>query len=271
MSKESLSIACYYHQKTKYDPITIATKNKSLDWTKQPIPFKEYKIGQVFNLKSYLSEDTDLSFEPLKKEWERLSLILLCSYGLTAKLPTMYGSYIYLRSAPSAGGLYPAEVYLISRGTSILPPGLYHYQPQNHSLIRFWENSIWTDLQTACLQHPALENTQLTLLTTAIFYRSIWRYEDRAYRRICLDTGHLLANIELACSINNYRPYLIGGFDDQKLNDLLYLDSEQENVMTVIPLQDLTNYSPKFINYTTALPSKIDTEYPDLGEGELIG
>jgi SagB-type dehydrogenase family enzyme len=270
MSEKLLSIAYHYHERTKYDPATIASKNKSLDWTKQPIPFKEYKIGQVFNLKSYISEEVALSVDSDKKDWERLSLILLCSYGLTAKLPTMYGSYIYLRSAPSAGGLYPAEVYLISRGTDILAPGLYHYQPQSHSLIRFWDNSIWNDLQATCLNHPALANTQLSLVTTAIFYRSSWRYEDRAYRRICLDTGHLLGNIELACAINDYRPYLIGGFNDQKLNDLLYFDSEQESVLTVIALQDLAKFPTKIVNYTTALPSKIDTKYPDLEDGQLI-
>ncbi len=270
MSEKSLSIAHHYHQRTKYDPVTIAAKNKSLDWNKQPIPFKEYKIGQVFNLKSYLSEDADITFDPLTREWERLSLILLCSYGLTAKLPTMYGSYIYLRSAPSAGGLYPAEVYLISRGTAILPPGLYHYQPQSHSLIRFWESEIWSDLQVACFDHPALETSQLSLVTTAIFHRSVWRYEDRAYRRICLDTGHVLANIELSCAINSYRPCLIGGFNDQKMNDLLYLDSDQENVLTVIACQDLVNSPAEILNYNTALPSQIDTNYPQLFDGELL-
>jgi SagB-type dehydrogenase family enzyme len=270
MSKKSLSIAQYYHQRTKYDPETIAAKNKSLDWSKQPIPFKEYKIGQIFNLKPYIAEDSETDNDPLQKEWERLSLILLCSYGLTAKLPTMYGTYIYLRSAPSAGGLYPAEVYLISRGTAILPPGLYHYQPQNHSLIHFWENSVWSDLQETCFDNQVLENTQLSLVTTGIFYRSAWRYEDRAYRRICLDTGHLLGNIELSSAINGYRPYLIGGFNDQKMNDLLYLDSEQENVLTVIPLQDLLNSSPEILNSYPALPSEIDTQYPQLFDGELL-
>ncbi len=266
----SLSITHHYHQRTKYAPETIATKNKSLDWTKQPIPFKEYKIGKVFNLKPYLSDNKDLTLDPINREWERLSLILLCSYGLTAKLPTMFGSYVYLRAAPSAGGLYPAEVYLISRGTNILPPGLYHYQPQSHSLILFWESSLWSDLQTACFNNSVLENTKLTLLTTAIFHRSAWRYEDRAYRRIFLDTGHLLGNIELSCAINNYRPYLIGGFNDRQINDLLYLDSNQEAVITVIPLQDLEQSQALVKNNSKTLSSGVKTEYENIPDGELL-
>ena len=264
------SIANHYHQRTKYDPQTINSKNKTLDWSKQPVPFKDYKIGNIFDLKPYLSNESRRSTDSTTQNWVRLSLMLLCSYGLTAKLPTMYGSYVYLRSAPSAGGLYPAEVYLISRGTPILPPGLYNYQPQNHSLVHFWENEVWSDLQTACFSHPVLESTQLAIVTTAIFYRSAWRYEDRAYRRIFLDTGHLLGNIELACAFNNYRPHLIGGFQDQVINQLLYLDSDQEGVITVIPLEDLLTGGDKVSTGATALPSAVHTEYPVIPDGELL-
>ena len=120
----SLPISAYYHQRTKYDPKTIAQRGKQLDWSQQPSPFKAYKIGTSYDLKPYLELDKN---EP---DWEALSFLLLLSYGLTAKMSTNGGDFVYLRSAPSAGGLYPAEVYLISRGTELLPAGLYHYQPQ---------------------------------------------------------------------------------------------------------------------------------------------
>ena len=180
------------------------------------------------------------------------------------------GSPLYLRSAPSAGGLYPAEVYLISRGTEFLPAGLYSYQGQSHSLLLFWESDVWTNLQSACFWNPVLENTDIALVTSAIFYRSAWRYEDRAYRRIFLDTGHLLGNIELSASINDYRAHLIGGFNDSQMNELLYLDSEKESVMTVIPLADLLNIRQNLPHSTTALPSATTTVYPKIAEGELL-
>jgi SagB-type dehydrogenase family enzyme len=180
------------------------------------------------------------------------------------------GSPLYLRSAPSAGGLYPAEVYLISRGTEFLPAGLYSYQGQSHSLLLFWESDVWTNLQSACFWNPVLENTDIAVVTSAIFYRSAWRYEDRAYRRIFLDTGHLLGNIELSASINDYRAHLIGGFNDSQMNELLYLDSEKESVMTVIPLADLLNIRQNLPPSTTALPSATTTLYPKIAEGELL-
>ncbi|MFN7512226.1 SagB/ThcOx family dehydrogenase [Microcystis sp.] len=266
MPDQPISIAQYYHERTKYDPQTIASKSKGLDWSQQPYPFKEYKIGQTFDLKPYLSRQT----VPQKGDfWRRISRILGCSYGLTAKIATM-GSPLYLRSAPSAGGLYPAEVYLISRGTEFLPAGLYSYQGQSHSLLLFWESDVWTHLQSACFWNPVLENTDIALVTSAIFYRSAWRYEDRAYRRIFLDTGHLLGNIELSASINDYRAHLIGGFNDIQMNELLYLDSEKESVMTVIALADLLNIRQNLPHSTTALPSATTTLYPKIAEGELL-
>jgi SagB-type dehydrogenase family enzyme len=260
------SFAQHYHQRTKYDPETISSKSTGLDWSQQPSSYKEYKIGTSFDLKSYLQKE---AVTVTDQWWKRLSLFLLCSYGLTAKIPTTVAP-IYLRSAPSAGGLYPAEIYLISRGTQLLRPGLYSYQPKDHSLIHFWESDVWTSLQTACLQNPLLAKTDLVLVTTALFYRSAWRYQDRAYRRICLDTGHLLGNLELAGAINGFRPHLVGGFIDRLMDDLLYLDSAQEGTMTVMPLVDLEKELPTNSMAPIALPSLIDHNYPDLPDGQLL-
>ena len=267
MLEQHESIAQHYHERTKYDPDTIASKSQGLDWSKQPVPFKEYKIGTTFDLKPYIEVLKD---DPASIWWQRLSKLLFCSYGITAKVPTMMGYPIYLRAAPSAGGLYPAEVYLISRGTPILPAGLYSYQPQSHSLVHFWSSEVWQTLQAACFEHRALESTQIALVITAVFYRSAWRYQDRAYRRIFLDTGHLLGNIELAGCLTDYRPHLIGGFIDSAVNELLYLDSDTEGSIAVIPLADLLDRQQNIPSTQTALPSATCFEYPQIPDGELL-
>ena len=268
MSELQVSIAQHYHERTKYDPETIASKNKGLDWQSQPVPFKEYKIGTNFDLKPYLKEDPQAFTDEPGKTWHRLSRLLFCSYGLTARMPTM--PPVYLRSAPSAGGLYPAEVYLLSHGTPVLPRGLYNYQCRTHSLVHFWENDVWSILQDACFWHPVLGSTDIAIVITAVFYRSVWRYEDRAYRRIFLDTGHLLGNIELASALTDYRPHLIGGFSDEILNKLLYLDPTQEGAIAVIPLADQLNVRQKLPPAPTVLPSTTFNHYPEVPEGELL-
>lgn len=263
------SIAQHYHDRTKYAPETLAAKAQSLDWSKQPVPFKEYKIGTSYDLKPYLAARVDLA-DPEHQEWRRLSRLLFCSYGLTLKMLTMSGEPLYLRAAPSAGGLYPAEVYLLSRGTPLLPEGLYHYQPQHHALLHFWESDVWKSLQDACFWNLALDNTQLALVITATFWRSAWRYQDRAYRRIFLDTGHLLGNVELASAINDFRPHLIGGFIDDAVNQLLYLDADQEGAIAIYALADLLQVMQNLPLSPTALPSPTQTEFPVVPDGELL-
>ncbi|MBW4635505.1 MAG: SagB/ThcOx family dehydrogenase [Iphinoe sp. HA4291-MV1] len=264
------SIAQHYHERTKYDPETIASKNKGLDWSKQPVPFKEYKIGSTFDLKPYIQEKPEAFVDESEAQWwQRLSRLLFCSYGLTAKMPSM-GSAVYLRSAPSAGGLYPAEMYVVSRGTLLLPAGVYNYQCRTHSLIAYWGSDVWQKLQEACFWHPTLEKTQLAIIITAVFYRSAWRYEDRAYRRIFLDTGHLLGNIELAGAMTHYRPHLIGGFVDEAVNELLYIDSQQEGAIAVLPLADLLDIKQNIPIGRTTLPSATETNYPHIPDGELL-
>lgn len=268
-----VSIAQHYHQRTKYDPETINSKNRGLDWSQQPSSYKEYPLGQVIDLKPYL-QDGQTNNQPNNQTnnlGQRLSRLLLLTYGLTARITTLSPTPQYLRAAPSAGGLYPAEIYLISRGTSLLPVGLYNYQVRHHSLIQFWDSDGWSKLQAATFAHPLLDVADMALVITAVFYRSAWRYEDRAYRRIFLDTGHLLGNLELAASLQGLRPYLIGGFVDQQVNELLYLDSQQEGVVAIAPLLDQQIadqlYLPPIL---PALPSPQDTHYPQLKEGELL-
>lgn len=268
MSKRSPSIAVHYHQRTKYSPDTIAKKHKSLNWDSQPPPFKEYKIGTTYDLQPDRCESASET-SPNCLAWRRLSHLLGGSYGLTAQISRAPHPQ-YLRAAPSAGGLYPAELYLISKGTPILPPGLYHYQPQTHSLIQFWSDDRWESLQESCFNHPALATSQMALVVTAMFERSAWRYEDRAYRRICLDIGHLLGNIDLNASINNYRAHAIGGFLDAQMYELLYLDPDIEGAMAIVALADLDDPKQHLAKGVTAIASDIYTEYPPLRDGELL-
>jgi SagB-type dehydrogenase family enzyme len=264
MPDQRVSIAQHYHERTKYHPETIA--NQDYDWTKQPPPFKEYRIGSGIDLKTHLTSKAELTAE--QHGWQQLSRFLFYSYGLTVGMVTRSGDPVYLRTTPSAGALYPAELYLVSRGTPLLPAGLYNYQAQSHSLVRFWESEVWQPLQQACFWHPSLDRAELAIVITAVFMRSSWRYRDRAYRRIFLDSGHLLGNLELVSAMTNYRPHLIGGFVDDAINQLLYLDADQEGAIVAIALADLP--PPEQQPQWTALPSATQTDYPPIPDGDLL-
>lgn len=267
MSKPPSSIAQHYHDRTKYHPETINQRSRALDFAQQPLPYKEYKLGSTIDLKPFLQGEADKSSSA--QSWRRLSRFLYGSYGVTGIVPYPDNPF-YLRAAPSAGGLYPAELYLISQGDPLLPAGLYNYQMKTHSLIHFWSSHVWSALQSACLWHPVLEQTSLALVVSAVFWRSAWRYEDRAYRRIFLDTGHLLGNLELAGAIYDYRPHLIGGFVDQTVNELLYLDSDQEGAIAVIGLADQLEVEQNLPPAPTQLPSPQVNDFTPVPDGELL-
>lgn len=237
----------------------------------QPDPFKTYRLGTAIDLKPYLDEakvSPQASHE--ERSWARLSHFLINVYGLTAKVQMAYGQVFFLRSAPSAGGLYPTELYIVSRGTTLLPAGLYNYQARTHSLWRFWDDHVWQGLQEACFWHPALEHTQLAIALTSVFYRSAWRYQDRAYRRICLDAGHILGNLEAAGALVDYRPHLIGGFADHQLNQLMYLDETAESTLVVAALADLLQVEQNLPRTNTTQPAKQHLEFEVPADGGLL-
>lgn len=269
MSDASASLAQHYHSRTKYDPETLSQKSQALDWAAQPVPFKTYQVGVDIDLKPYLDSETATGLDHAD-DWMRLSRLLINAYGLTAKFPTATGQMFYLRSSPSAGGLYPAELYLVSRGTKLLPAGLYNYQARTHSLWRYWDDHNWGALQRACFWHPSLEATQMALVVTGVFYRSAWRYQDRAYRRICLDIGHLLGNLELASALTDYRPHLIASFADQAMADLLYIDPDEEGVMAVLPLADLLAVEQNLSYTKPVFAARSHTDIPAVADGQLL-
>ncbi len=272
-----------YHEFTKYSPEGLAKSTHRLDWSQQPIPFKDYPegMGTRLALKPYLNRQTDQLAQDLDQqethltpedilERQRISQFLYFSYGVTLMIPYP-GQTLLLRSAPSAGGLYPAEIYLVSKGAPGIPAGLYNYQVRTHSLIRFWDEARWDLLSQACFQSPWLEATSLAVITTVVFFRSAWRYQDRAYRRVCLDTGHLLGNIELAAYLTGYRACLSGGFCDQWLEELLFLGSADEAPLAVIPLVDwLDPQSRTDPHPRTPMASDTCPEIPALTTGQWL-
>lgn len=265
MGFQPLSLAQHYHERTKYAPETLAQQATPLDFSRQPSPFKTYPLGQVFSLKPFL-EPQEGTAHPY---WQRLSRLLYCSYGITGVVPYPDQPF-YMRAAPSAGGLYPAEIYLLARNDTAIPAGIYNYQVKDHALVQVWQSYSWSALQAACLWHPALERTHLALIVTAVFYRSAWRYGDRAYRRICLDIGHLLGNVELAANINDFRAHFIGGFVDAQMNDLLYLDPEQEGVLAVVALANLLEVGENLSIFPSVLASTTCYDYGAIANGELL-
>jgi SagB-type dehydrogenase family enzyme len=228
-----------YHELTKYNPHTI-DKLGPVHWDHQPPAFKaissKVKIDLLSRLQAvmeHLDEGAPITESP-EAGLENIAKLLFFTLGLTARLGTgggggdQGGGDYFLRAAPSAGGLYPTEMYVAARNQSGLPDGLYHYHSLKSSLIPVWQGAFWGDLKHYFLGHPAVDASGLILIFTGMYARSAWRYKERAYRRILLDTGHAVGNLLEVCRYSGLDHALMGGFLDAGLEELLFLTSKEE-------------------------------------------
>ena len=95
------------------------------------------------------------------------------------------------------------------------------------------------------------------MIFSAVFYRSSWRYEERAYRRILLDTGHALGNLECYAPHEYLLVYPISGFCDAALNSVLFLDPQDEGVLMVCALTRKEDMKGVAVRRSSVYPSGI--------------
>ncbi|HIE65685.1 MAG: SagB/ThcOx family dehydrogenase [Nitrospira sp.] len=253
-----------YHQETKYNEAEMEKHQRPLDWASTPSPFKSYHSDKKIDLMSYLpfknNPFTGEAMAPVGEEAYAsglgpISRLLYFTNGVTGILKYPHGQSVVLRAAPTAGGLYPTEIYLAIRKMPKINDGIYNFQVKDHSLVPVWEGDFWDKITQYCLGHEALGQSNLLMIMTAVYQRSVWRYRERAYRRILLDTGHVLGNVIAYAPEGGFSPYPIGGFIDPFLNHLLFLDESKEGVLMVIALPQGKSLDPDKIKSTPTAKS----------------
>jgi SagB-type dehydrogenase family enzyme len=258
-----VSAAIAYHAATKYAPETIGS-HPGLDWSRQPTPYKDYESLCPIELAPYLPFDPNpFSGGPRQPQGRpqdgeislnTISRWLFAAYGITGVIPNQPRP-TYLRAAPSAGGLYPAEIYLVVRECPLLPAGLYGYDPRRHQLVPLWEGKeVHQHLTAASFNSAAIAAAPVCLVLTGVFERSRWRYGERAYRRILLDSGHLLGNACLMAPALGLRSHLTTAFCDRLVGELLRVDPADEGPLALLTLS--TRGAPERPNWAV-LPSPL--------------
>lgn len=124
------------------------------------------------------------------------------------------------RTAPSAGALYPLDVYAVNA------TGVYHYNPQNHSLGRITSINVRENLTKAALNQSPVHQAPLTLVITGAYERTAVKYGDRAERYVLLEAGHATQNVLLECTALGLGAVPIGAFDDARVQAALGVPTE---------------------------------------------
>lgn len=167
--------------------------------------------------------------QPLKKDI--FSQLLWATQGITHE-----STGFEFRAAPSAGALYPIETYLVIHNVEEIESGIYHYGVQNHELEQLKKGDFREAVARAALDQDMAYSASVVFIWTAVFQRSKWKYDQRAYRYVYLDAGHIAQNLALAAVSLDLGTCQIGALYDEEVNALLGIDGEEESViyMTVV-------------------------------------
>ncbi|MFU8794952.1 MAG: SagB/ThcOx family dehydrogenase [Dethiobacteria bacterium] len=223
-----------FQRLSRYDREKLQGRN--LDWENKPPLYKSYPPGlERIELGKPQFKDNRNLFDIIQQrrsirrfmteelEPQIFSGIIWATQGIT--LATEHHQF---RASPSAGALYPIETYCVINRVKGLKPGVYHYQVPYHSLVLIKEGDYGKELARAALGQRMIDEAAFNLVWSAMIERSKWKYDQRAYRYIYLDAGHIAQNTALAAVSYNLGSCQIGAFFDGEVDRVIGVDGESE-------------------------------------------
>jgi SagB-type dehydrogenase family enzyme len=167
-------------------------------------------------------------FEPSSLMLTDLAEILAGTYALTRWVAVGGGLEVSARSVPSAGRLYPLELYVVLQSVETLADGLYHYNILAHALEPLRAGIDRAALGEAFLGAQLYENANAVIFITAVFDRTLSKYAARGYRYILLEAGHAAQNLCLLATERGLATLCVGGFMDAAINRFLSVEPQTE-------------------------------------------
>lgn len=204
-----------YHEATNHSYLSVLIDPNYVDASTQPTPFKFYpKFYRRF---------------PLESENYIHSFIALTSQITFEKI---YSDGPYqLRVNPSAGALYPTEIYVQIRGIKGIIDGIYHLEVASNSLTLIYE-LIDDGLEGYLFPDRLVKG--FIFLVSCVYFRSSWKYKNRSIRYCFLDSGHHIGAIEAAAYIYDRNIQIVYDFDKEALNEDLGFENKEFATVAVI-------------------------------------
>jgi SagB-type dehydrogenase family enzyme len=208
------------------------SQEKAKNETIIQLPQPEFK-GNVSVEEAIKARRTIREFSPQPATLKELSQLLWSAMGITGEL--VKGEKTFkLKTVPSAGGLYPLNVYVSvkEKGVEDLAPGIYKYNPEGHSIQLVIEGDQTKKLEEACVGQE-IGTAAFTFIITAESYKTTKKYAERAVRYIYQESGHLGQNLQLQGEAMGFGTWLIGAYWDGKLVDILKLSYMETPVYVI--------------------------------------
>ncbi len=160
---------------------------------------------------------------------EQIAQLLWAAQGVTQPHP--YG----LRTAPSAGALYPLELYLLSGRVEGLDAGIYKYQPKPHRLIKVAEGDERKALYRAALRQECVRDAPAVIVIAAVYDRVKVKYGERGVRYTHIEVGAAAQNIYLEAESLGLGTVIVGAFQDDRVRLILQME-EGETPLAIMPV-----------------------------------
>lgn len=137
------------------------------------------------------------------------------------------------RTAPSAGALYPLELYVIAGRVENLSSAIYKYRPRQHELIKIISGDKRMALSRAALNQGAIRKAPAVLLFCAVYERTTGKYGHRGIRYVHMEVGHAAQNICLQAIALGLRTAVIGAFRDDAVKEIVHLPAGEQPLYLV--------------------------------------
>ena len=148
-----------------------------------------------------------------------LSQLLWAAQGITHR-----SGY---RAAPSAGALYPLDVYVLAGNITGIDVGTYKYLPHEHSILNYASGDKRMALRHAALDQPAVSGAAAVLVFCALYERTIGSYGKRGIKYVHMEAGHAAQNVYLQAVSLQLGTVVLGAFDDEQVKEVLTLREKQ--------------------------------------------
>jgi SagB-type dehydrogenase family enzyme len=178
----------------------------------------EEALVQRRSIRDYSSENLTL---------EELSQLLWAAQGITGP----WGG----RTAPSAGALYPLELYIVVGDAEGLDRGVYRYGPEEHELEKVKNGDVRAELADAALGQEFIGDAAIDIVFSAVYERTTVKYRERGVRYVYLEAGHAAQNVYLQAVALDLGTVTIGAFYDNDVKDVVGIQ-EQENPLYIMPV-----------------------------------
>jgi SagB-type dehydrogenase family enzyme len=190
------------------------------------LPPPEYN-GNVSVEKALLGRRSIREYKDTSLTLNEISQLLWAAQGITD--PRGF------RTAPSAGALYPLEVYIVIGNVKDLPDGIYKYKPRGHELVMIVKGDKRAELSAAALGQSSVKDGAAVIVIAAVYERTTGKYHERGIRYVHMEVGHAAQNIYLQSVALNLGTLVVGAFDDREVKKTMNM-ADNEQPLCIMPV-----------------------------------